>query len=138
MIFDFITRIKLTDPPMSLDERREGQIEAHRLIREMYDAGVPLYTKDLLRDIARQLKDSSSKAVSVIGLDGVAVQFPFETPNDCRHYFHGPDYYTIRYEWIQLTRPPQLFLLYSSLFQLSNIYSLGQTHSFTIAESRTS
>lgn len=105
MTFDFVSPIRLIDPPMSLDERREAQIEAHRLIREKYDAGVPFFTKDLLRDISRQLGDSSSKVVSVTGLDGVAVQIPLKTADDCRrrHYFHGPDYYTIRYEWIQLT-----------------------------------
>jgi hypothetical protein len=135
MTFDFIARVRLIDPPMSLDERREGQIEAHRLTREMYDVGVPLFTKDLLRDIARQLADSSSKAVSVTGLDGVAVQFPLKTASDCRHYYHGPDYYTIWYELIQLITDSSSFSFKPVL--LSNICSLGQNHSSAITESRT-
>lgn len=84
---------------MTSDERRERQIEAHRLIKEKYDAGVPLFTKDLLRDIARQLEDSGTEAVSVTGLNGVAVQFPLKTADqDEYRYPLGPDHFYIRYE----------------------------------------
>lgn len=60
---------------------------------------MPFFTKDLLRDIARQLEDSSSEAVSVTGLNGVAVQYPLKTAGwDEVKYSYRPDHFGTRYE----------------------------------------
>ncbi|KAK3292441.1 uncharacterized protein B0H64DRAFT_228647 [Chaetomium fimeti] len=84
-----------TGPPTSLDERREAQLEAHRFIQAKYDAGVPFITKDLLRDVVRQLEEDGNDTLSITGLNGVAVDYPIETGKENPHPMCGPGYICI-------------------------------------------
>jgi hypothetical protein len=91
----------LPDPPMPLDEKRQEQTTALRLIQAKYDAGIPLFTKDLFRDLVRQLDSdhSTDQGVSVTGLDGLAVHFPVETGRDYPSHPYGDDHICIMYEF---------------------------------------
>lgn len=60
----------------------EGEMaEVTSKIRSFYDAGIPFYTKEALRDVSRQLERLSEKGqkVSVRGLDGSMVDFEIES-----------------------------------------------------------
>jgi hypothetical protein len=63
-------------PPISVEE-------AMTKIHSLADAGHPLYTNEVLREIGRQLRNTESKEegqkISVKGLDGVIVEFAIET-----------------------------------------------------------
>lgn len=50
-------------------------------IRSLFEAGVPFYTKEAIRNVLQQLERSGEKGqkVSVRGLDGVIVDFEIET-----------------------------------------------------------
>jgi hypothetical protein len=45
----------------------------------MYDAGTPLFTRESIRDIGRQLSEVDAQKVTVAGLDGVPVEFEIRT-----------------------------------------------------------
>lgn len=89
----------LPDLPITLAEKREVFAAARRLIQAKYDAGIPLFTKDLFRDVVRQLDsdDTLDQKVSVVGLDGRAVHFPIETGKEFPHRPYGDDYVSIMY-----------------------------------------
>jgi hypothetical protein len=53
--------------------------EALSRLREMYDAGTPLFTTESIRDVARQLRDADTRNVTVTGLDGAPVEFDLRT-----------------------------------------------------------
>jgi hypothetical protein len=55
--------------------------EACLKIRSIFDAGVPFYTKDAIREICQQIEKSSKKGqkISVRALDGVHVDFEVHT-----------------------------------------------------------
>lgn len=91
----------ISDPPMTLDEKREKRTAAHRLIQTKYDAGIPFFTKDLFRDVVRQLESGGylDQKVSVTGLDGVTVQFPLKTGREYLHHAYGENYVCIMYEY---------------------------------------
>jgi len=50
-------------------------------IRSVFDAGVPFYTKDAIREVCQQIEKSGRKGekISVRGLDGVPIQFSVHT-----------------------------------------------------------
>ncbi|KAH6842713.1 hypothetical protein B0I37DRAFT_436465 [Chaetomium sp. MPI-CAGE-AT-0009] len=81
---------------MTIDQKREELLKAHRLIRAKYDAGVPFITKDLLRDVVRELENNSNETVAVTGLDGRAVHFPIETGKEYRYHPYEPGNLCIR------------------------------------------
>jgi len=56
--------------------REATEVSSH--IRSLYDAGEPFYSKEIIRDIGRQLRSGSQK-VSVRGLDGIVVDVDIET-----------------------------------------------------------
>jgi hypothetical protein len=62
----------------SLHEETSNAEEVSARIRSLYEAGVPIYNKELLRNIAQQLKDKLPK-VSVIGIDGTEVTSDIDT-----------------------------------------------------------
>ena len=56
--------------------------EAVSKIHALVDTGHPLFTKEVLRDVGRQLRNARNKEaqkISVKGLDGVVVEFDIET-----------------------------------------------------------
>ena len=99
-VFVFLATANLPSPPMTIDEKREQQAAAHRLIQAKYDAGIPLFTKDLFRDVVRQLESNSNvdQRVSVTGLDGLAVHFPIETGREYLSHPYGDDHVCIMYK----------------------------------------
>ncbi|KAK3896955.1 hypothetical protein C8A05DRAFT_39492, partial [Staphylotrichum tortipilum] len=64
---------------MMLQERYDAMAAAHKLMRAKYDAGVPFYTRDLIRSVVEQLDDGRNKTVAVTGLDGLDVRFTIDT-----------------------------------------------------------
>jgi hypothetical protein len=83
----------LPNPPKTLEEKREHMTAAHRLIHAKDAAGVPFFTNDLFRDVVRQLESNNSpyQRVSLICLDGLAVQFPIETGKEYQTYSSDDD-----------------------------------------------
>ncbi|KAL1842122.1 hypothetical protein VTJ49DRAFT_6001 [Mycothermus thermophilus] len=86
---NFMVLAETMDPLLTVDEKRQVRIAAYQLIRERYNGGVKLFTKDLFRDVVRVFdsaaadseRDSSAPrphVVSVTGLDGVVVDFPIQ------------------------------------------------------------
>ncbi|KAK4232726.1 hypothetical protein C8A03DRAFT_20036 [Achaetomium macrosporum] len=102
----------LPNPPMTLEEKREEMLAAHRLIQAKYEAGIPFFTKELFRDVVRQLEcnNNPEQRVSVTGLDGFAVQFPIETGKEYEYYSPGDDRTCIMYvsavTFYILSQPP--------------------------------
>ena len=62
--------------PLDGTTRKATEVSSH--IRSLYDAGEPLYSKEIIRDVDRQLRVGSQK-VSVRGLDGIVVDVDIET-----------------------------------------------------------
>lgn len=81
--FVVLATADLPNPPMTLQEKRDELTAAHELIRAKYDASIPFFTKDQLRDIVQQLNrvtqqreqgnHNSSMTISITSLDGFAV-----------------------------------------------------------------
>lgn len=91
----------LRDPPLTLDEKRERLTAARQLIQAKFDAGIPLFTKDLFRDVVRQFEsdDNLDRKVSVTGLDGVSVDFSLKTGTKHAPHPYGDNYVCIMYEY---------------------------------------
>jgi hypothetical protein len=66
---------------ISDEELTRKNAEASLKIRSLFDAGVPFYTKEDIRNICQQLEELSEKGqkVSVRGVDGVMVDFEIKT-----------------------------------------------------------
>ncbi|KIX03742.1 uncharacterized protein Z518_07295 [Rhinocladiella mackenziei CBS 650.93] len=79
---DFEAHVYCGDHHRSLQGRgldtttRATEVSSH--IRSLYDAGVPLYSKEIIRDVGEQLR-SGSQIISVRGLNGIAVDVNIET-----------------------------------------------------------
>jgi hypothetical protein len=61
--------------PLDGTARKATEVSSH--IRSLYDAGEPLYSKEIIRDVCRQLRGGSQK-VLVRGLNGIAVDVDME------------------------------------------------------------
>jgi hypothetical protein len=65
------------------EETTTETTEATLKIRSLFDAGIPFYTKEAIRDVCQQLEklgeSESRQKVSVRGLDGVIVDFDIES-----------------------------------------------------------
>jgi hypothetical protein len=68
-------RVLQVHGPLDGTARNATEVSSH--IRSLYDAGEPLYTKDIIRDVSRQLRGGSQK-VLVRGLNGTAVDVDME------------------------------------------------------------
>lgn len=65
-----------------------SRAEANLKIRDLYDAGIPFFTKEAIRDVYQQLKKPrKDQKISVKGLDGVFVDFEMQNG----HTSPGPD-----------------------------------------------
>jgi len=55
--------------------------EATRKIRALYDAGIPFYTKESLREVCQQLEKCPERGqkISIKGVNGTMVDFEIET-----------------------------------------------------------
>lgn len=62
------------------EDNEVGKCEINSRIKALYDAGAPFFTKDMFRDVHQRLKGNLQRGdkVSVIGADGVAVEFDIE------------------------------------------------------------
>ncbi|KAI9759800.1 MAG: hypothetical protein M4579_002099 [Chaenotheca gracillima] len=67
-------------PPLS-SAGKETMVDAIRKIHALYDAGIPFYTKEKLREVSEQLEKHVERGqkVSVMGLDEVIYDFEIET-----------------------------------------------------------
>ncbi len=61
-----------------LEETTKARTEVSSHIRALYDAGVPIYSRELIRDVFNQLQSGHQK-ILVKGLDGNIVDFDIET-----------------------------------------------------------
>ncbi|KIX05454.1 uncharacterized protein Z518_06326 [Rhinocladiella mackenziei CBS 650.93] len=61
-----------------LEETPKARADVSSHIRSLYDAGVPIYSKEMIRDVVDQLQSGHQK-VLVRGLDGNIVGFHIET-----------------------------------------------------------
>lgn len=61
-----------------LEETPKARTEVSSHIRSLYDAGVPIYSKEMTRDVVNQLRSGHQK-ILVRGLDGNIVDFDIET-----------------------------------------------------------
>ena len=70
--------VSSTYSPEELEERLS---EDNSKVLSMYDAGVPFFTKEALRDVYQQLKQATEygQKVSVRALDGAVVDFKILT-----------------------------------------------------------
>jgi len=75
-------------PDMTLQEQRVEMAAANELLREKYDAGVPFFTKDVIRSVVEQL-DKGNETVAIKGLDGRDVHFTVGTGK--LHPFFRPE-----------------------------------------------
>jgi len=57
----------------AIQEMKQQTVEAISKIQSLYDAGTPLFTKDAIRDLGRQLVRYKDQEVVVTGLNGVRV-----------------------------------------------------------------
>jgi hypothetical protein len=58
------------------NDYQELQLEKVAKIKELYSTGIPLFTKDSIRDIHQQLlKGKNGDKVSVLNLDGTKSEF---------------------------------------------------------------
>lgn len=71
--------LSLREHGLGLGETTGEAAEISSRILSLYNAGEPLFSKEILRDVARQLAETESRKVSVRGVDGVVVQFDIET-----------------------------------------------------------
>ncbi|KAL1859825.1 hypothetical protein VTK73DRAFT_7445 [Phialemonium thermophilum] len=84
----------MTDPQSNADQQYAADLESARSsnkeemqqavqkIREMYDSGLPFFTKDALRETMQQMENiekGQPGTVSVRGLDGTIAQFSVQT-----------------------------------------------------------
>ncbi len=74
----FEHKADLADPPMGEQQRWDHMEAAHQLIRAKYDAGVPFFTKEVIRSVVEQL-DAGTQTIAIKGLDGLDIHFPVET-----------------------------------------------------------
>lgn len=97
----FLATAELPDPPMTVEEKREAMAAAKKLMQARYDAGLPFFTKDIFRDVVRQLesKDNPDQKVFVTGLDGQAVRFPLQTGEVFTDFDGADDYVCVMYEY---------------------------------------
>ncbi|KAK4153599.1 hypothetical protein C8A00DRAFT_15200 [Chaetomidium leptoderma] len=123
---------------------------AHRLIKTKYDAGIPFFTKDLFRNVVRQLESNNDldQKVSVTGLDGFAIQFPIETGKEYPYYSPGDEHICIIFLILLCTRTKPR-LLYHTIRDLlavqdPNYYSVSRAyltvevaHSTEVRDTRT-
>ncbi|KAL2270009.1 hypothetical protein VTJ83DRAFT_2193 [Remersonia thermophila] len=93
-VFTVQYRAKVADPQMTPDEEREKRAAAYALVQSKYDAGVPFFTKDALRDLARQFQANGGPGgkIAVTGLDGVTVHVPLESGQDYANRPYGDDF----------------------------------------------
>jgi hypothetical protein len=106
-IFILVAEPDIKDPPMTFEDRRQKLEEASRLIQTKYDAGVPLFTKDLFRDVVRQIEidDNLHQTVSITGLDGVAVHFPLESRKEYPSRPYGDNFISVMYVYYLKCNP---------------------------------
>ncbi|KIW16835.1 hypothetical protein PV08_04025 [Exophiala spinifera] len=71
----------LRDSQLSSDETTGEAAEVSSRILSTYHAGEPLFSKEIIRDVARQLANTECRKVSVRGLDGQVVEIDVETGN---------------------------------------------------------
>lgn len=93
----------LPSPPRK--QRRDKMGIAHELIQAKYDAGVPLFTKNLFLDAVRQFE--SRGRVSVTGFDGVVAYFRARTEEEYPWHEHGDNHRCIMYGYYLLPTLPQ-------------------------------
>lgn len=67
--------------PTSAEDVTSKRAEAYTRIRSLFDAGTPIFTKEMIRDVCWQLErsDQRGQKISVRGLDGVMVDFETES-----------------------------------------------------------
>ncbi|KAL1840633.1 hypothetical protein VTJ49DRAFT_241 [Mycothermus thermophilus] len=96
-VFDVCYRDRIEDPPMTRDEEVEKRAAAHALVQSKYDTGVPFFTKDVFRDLARQFEANGGPdgKISVTGLDGVTVHIPLKTGQEYPRRPYGDDFVCI-------------------------------------------
>lgn len=89
-----------TGSPITAEEERDRLAAAHHLVQTKYNAGVPLFTKQLFRDILHQFQNyrDGNQGVSVPGLDGSTVHFTLDTGKQYTVHPYGEDYTCIMYE----------------------------------------
>ncbi|KAJ2967198.1 hypothetical protein NQ176_g9780 [Zarea fungicola] len=78
--------------------------QAHQFITQLYNEGLPVFTKTALEDIAQQFDQCAEKAsygqtIRVTALNGAIVEFPLETDNPYPYDYGDDDYRCI------MTRP---------------------------------
>ena len=97
---------------MTLQKKRDELAAAQHLIQAKYDAGIPFFTKDQFRDVVRQLdaitqqlqegNHDQAVAISITGLDGLAIQFPVDTGKVYVNYEPPEGGVCIMYEYYYL------------------------------------
>lgn len=61
--------------PFTYSRSEKQVLQAYSYIHALYESGVPLYTKEAIRDLHEQIKDSDRDIFTVQGLDGRIVKF---------------------------------------------------------------
>lgn len=88
-----IAQTELPCPPLSDTEKQRLMLNAQRLIRKLYQDGVPFFTKAIFHDLARQFDQAaagSSNSVRITDLNNTQHEFPIETGN-VYPYHSAPD-----------------------------------------------
>lgn len=88
---------ELPCPRLSRQKKLRMRAQAHQFITQLYNEGLPVFTKTALEDIAQQFDQCAEKAsygqtIRVTALNGAIVEFPLETDNPYPYDYGDDDY----------------------------------------------